>query len=461
MSTKGIRDFRPILHYSPEKNWINDPNGLVYENGNYHLFCQHNPEAAHWGPMYWEHAVSKDLIHWEHLPIALSPDELGVIFSGSAVYDKENTSGFGQDGKAPIVAMFTHHYHDPENSDRTKDYEQQSIAYSLDGVHFTKYEGNPVLPSRKRDFRDPKIFRNTIKGCWGMVLAAGDHVQFYKSSDLKNWTQTGEFGPEGNYSQGVWECPDLFPLQIGDETKWVLIVSMGRNEENHGSRTQYFLGTFDGDTFISDGKFNQTEFIDYGFDNYAGVTFDNTDQKIMIGWGVNWVYANELPTDEYCGIMTVPRILSLVDTPKGGVRLAGKPVTDDYFSEGTPSDGTLPGEVFKLTVTGNGASAISLKNPEGQVFTFGVNENNEVYIDRSKAGYRGFSPVFASEWYASLSAPRLYDGEWKLELTFDRSVCELFLDNGTRAFSQLIFPDSPYTTVSATGRASIQIHTLK
>ena len=460
MSTKGIRDFRPELHYTPEKNWINDPNGLVYADGNYHLFAQHNPDAAHWGPMYWAHAVSKDLIHWEHLPVALAPDELGMIFSGSAVYDKENTSGFGKDGKAPIVAMFTHHHHE-EGTDRAQDYEQQSIAYSTDGVHFIKYEGNPVLPSRARDFRDPKIFRNTVKNCWGVVLAAGDRVHFYASSDLKHWEKTGEFGPEGNYSKGVWECPDLFPLEYNGEEKWVLLVSMGRNEENHGARTQYFIGSFDGDTFTCDGRFSQPEFIDCGFDNYAGVTFDNAPERILIGWGINWVYANESPTGEYCGDMTLPRTLSLVDTPKGGLRLAGSCKADALFGESVPADGTLPGEVFKLTVTGQGACTVTLSNDAGQRFLFGVNEKNEAFIDRTDAGAKDFSEVFARDWYSAISAPRFYDGAWKLELTFDHSIAELFLDNGTRIFTQVVYPDTPYTAVSATGDAVITVSTIK
>ncbi len=460
MSTKGIRDFRPTLHYSPIMGWINDPNGLVCVDGVYHLFSQYDPDVQHTGPVFWDHAISTDLIHWEHLPIALTPDLMGSIFSGSAVYDEKNTSGFGKDGKAPIVAMFTHH-HRSEDGDRDHDYEQQSIAYSTDGVHFTKYEGNPVLPSRERNFRDPKVFPNPIKGGWSVVTVAGDRVRFYHSENLRDWEKTGEFGPEGNYSEGVWECPDLFPLEVNGETKWVLLVSMGPRRENHGSRTQYFTGTFDGDTFICDGRFNQIEPIDTGLDNYAGVTFDNAPERILISWASNWIYARETPTYDYCGIQTIPRVLSLVDTPKGGIRLASKPVSDDCFSEGVPSDGTLPGEVFKLTVTGSGASAVTLANDKGQTFVFGVNEENEAYIDRRNAGAKDFSPVFAEDWFSVNKASRFYDGQWTLELTFDRSICELFLDHGTRAFSQLVFPDSPYTTVSATGNASVRIHTLK
>lgn len=460
MSTKGIRDFRPQLHYTPIMGWINDPNGLVCVDGVYHLFSQYDPDVHHTGPLFWDHAVSRDLIHWEHLPIALTPDLLGSIFSGSAVYDKENTSGFGKDGKAPIVAMFTYH-HSSEDGDHSHDYEQQAIAYSTDGVNFTKYEGNPVLPGRERDFRDPKVFPNPVKGGWSVATVAGDRVRFYHSADLKNWEKTGEFGPEGNYSLGVWECPDIFPLEINGETKWVLLVSMGPSRENRGSRTQYFIGDFDGDTFTCDGRFDQVEFIDDGFDNYAGVTFSNTDERILVGWASNWVYATKTPTYDYCGCQTIPRVISLVDTPLGGVRLASKPVSDGFFDAGKPSDGTLPGEVFKLTVTGSGAASVTLGNDKGQTFVFGVNEANEVFIDRRNAGAKDFSEIFADDWFSENAVPRFYDGAWKLELTFDHSVAELFADGGTRTFTLQLYPDTPYTAVTAEENAKITVHTLK
>ena len=206
MSTPAPRDFRPALHYTPQSWWINDPNGLVYAKGQYHLFAQYYHEPV-WGPMHWAHAVSRDLLHWEHLPIALAPDDLGAVFSGSAVFDQNNTSGLGREGQAPLVALYTSH----------GDFEQQSLAYSLDGVHFEKYSGNPVIPNQERaDFRDPKVFWNPVKSCWSLVLAAGDHVEFFASPDLLHWTKTGRFGPQGNYSEGVWECPDLFPLAAPD-----------------------------------------------------------------------------------------------------------------------------------------------------------------------------------------------------------------------------------------------------
>ena len=251
MSTKAPRDFRPALHYTPKKGWINDPNGLVYARGKYHLFAQYGPEP-HWGDIHWSHAESPDLLHWRDLPNAIAPDGLGMAFSGSAVYDEENVSGLGTPDNPPIIAMYTSH----------GEQEQQSIAYSLDGESFIKYPGNPVIHNtEKPDFRDPKVFKNP-KGGWTVVLAAGDHVEFYGSEDLLHWQKTGSFGPDGNYSKGVWECPDLFPLALGGREVWVLLVSMGACPENLGSRTQYFLGNFDGETFTCDGSFNKPEFID-------------------------------------------------------------------------------------------------------------------------------------------------------------------------------------------------------
>lgn len=456
MSTQGIRNFRPELHFTPKSGWINDPNGLVYAEGKYHLFAQYYPEPQ-WGPMHWYHATSTDLIHWEHLPVALEPDGLGFIFSGSAVYDKDNTSGFGKDGKAPIIAMYTSHLN--LNGEGLAK-EQQSIAYSLDGVHFTKYEGNPVIPSERRDFRDPKVFRNPVKDCWSVVLAAGDHVEFYASQDLKHWDKTGEFGPEGNYSQGVWECPDLFPLTINGEEKWVLLLSMGGNEENHGARTQYFTGSFDGERFICDGRFTQPEFIDAGFDNYAAVTYFGTQERLLVGWACNWIYAHKTPTGEYCCQMTLPRAVRLTDTPKSGVRLAWEPKDGAVFGDAKSFDGTLPGEVFKLTVTGSGAAAVTLSNEKGQSFVFGVDEENRAYIDRSKGGANNFDENFARDWYSQIAEPRFYDGNWEIEFIFDHSITEMFIDNGTRVFTSAVYPDQPYSKVTVSGNAEVKLHTL-
>ena len=244
MSTQGIRDFRPEIHFTPEKGWINDPNGLVYVNGEYHVFAQYSVEPI-WGPMHWCHAVSRDLIHWQELPVALYPDKLGAAFSGSAVYDP-----------------------------------------------------------------------NPIRGGWSVAITMTDRVAFFASQDLKHWEKTGEFGPEGNFMPGQWQCPDLFPLTIHGEEKWVLVISMGHQ------RTQYFTGTFDGDTFHCDVPYQPVKLLDQGFDNYAGVTFNGTEDRLLVAWATSWVYARKLPTGVFCGYLSMPRRLSLADTPKGGLRLA-------------------------------------------------------------------------------------------------------------------------------------------
>jgi len=446
MSSQGLRDFRPKVHFTPRKGWINDPNGLTYIDGKYHIFAQHYPYDTVWGPMHWYHAVSRDLLHWEHLPIALSPDELGFIFSGSAVLDRENTSGFGSGDKPPLVAIYTAH----------GEHEQQCIAWSTDYVHFTKYEGNPVIPNTKLpDFRDPKLFVHP-EGGWGLAIAAGDRICFYRSRDLREWHKTGEFGPEGNHSEGVWECPDLFPMSYGGETVWVLLVSMGANRKNHGARTQYFLGRFDGERFICERPFDAPEFIDAGYDNYAAVTFSGTPQPLLLGWAANHVYAGEFPTGEYCCCFTSARTLSLMETPLGGLRLAATPAADPYGAE-RPYTGALPGEVFCLWARGRGAASICLENEAGQVLRFGVSEGNEVYLDRSRAGARGFHADFASDWYSRMSAPRFFDGPWELELRFDRSVAEIYGDGGSRVLTAVVFPDSPYVSVTAEGNVSLTI----
>ncbi|MEM9719896.1 MAG: glycoside hydrolase family 32 protein [Bacteroidota bacterium] len=251
-------DHRPQIHFSPDSMWMNDPNGMVYYEGEYHLFYQYHPESTVWGPMHWGHAVSPDLVHWEHLPIGIFPDSLGTIFSGSAVVDRKNTSGFGEEGKPPLIAIFTQHSH--ELYDAGSDlFQTQGIAYSNDkGRTWTKYEGNPVIPNPGiRDFRDPKVRWHEESQHWVMIFAAKDRVKIYTSPNLKTWTQASEFGKNIGTHAGVWECPDLFPLQVegSTETKWVMLVSINPGGPNGGSATQYFVGDFDGKTFTLDSEF--------------------------------------------------------------------------------------------------------------------------------------------------------------------------------------------------------------
>ena len=268
--------YRPQFHFSPEEKWMNDPNGMVYHKGVYHLFYQYYPEDIVWGPMHWGHATSKDVVHWKHKPIALFPDEHGLIFSGSAIVDFDNTSGFGTKENPPLVAIFTYHLMAGEKAGR-KDFQTQGIAYSLDnGDTWTKYEENPVIENDGiKDFRDPKVFWNAANQTWVMALVAGDHLQLWNSDNLKEWNKLSEFGKDKGAHGGVWECPDLFPLKVegGEEEKWILLISMNPGAPNGGSGTQYFIGDFDGEKFTTDQS--EVKWLDWGTDNYAGVTYNN------------------------------------------------------------------------------------------------------------------------------------------------------------------------------------------
>ena len=248
------------FHFTPPSGWMNDPNGMVYHEGEYHLFYQHNPDSTVWGPMHWGHAVSKDLVHWEHLPIGLYPDSLGTIFSGSAVVDLNNTSGLGTPENPPLIAIFTYHNTEAERAGRN-DFQTQGIAFSLDkGRSWTKYEQNPVLPNPGiRDFRDPKVMWYEAEQKWVMALAVADRINFYSSKDLKNWEHESDFGEDIGAHGGVWECPDLFPLEVegSEEEKWVLLVSINPGGPNGGSATQYFIGDFDGEHFVLDEQFRK------------------------------------------------------------------------------------------------------------------------------------------------------------------------------------------------------------
>ena len=298
---------RPQIHFTPKAHWMNDPNGMFYNKGVYHLFFQYYPGASVWGPMHWGHATSKDLMHWQEQPIALYPDSLGYIFSGSAVVDKSNTSGFGKKGQVPIVAIFTHHNMEGEKEKRN-DFQNQSIAYSLDdGKTWVKYAGNPVLHNPGIvDFRDPKVMWYEAQKKWIMTLATKDRVTFYSSPNLKEWTKESEFGETLGAHGGVWECPDLFTLYDNGKKVWALTVSINPGGPNKGSATQYFLGDFDGNRFTP--LSTETKWIDYGTDDYAGVTWSNTgNRKIFLGWMSNWQYATIVPTNIWRSATTIPR----------------------------------------------------------------------------------------------------------------------------------------------------------
>ena len=445
---------RPQFHFSPLGNWMNDPNGMVYFNNTYHLFFQYYPNGTVWGPMHWGHATSKDMMHWKEEPIALYPDSLGYIFSGSAVVDSNNTSGFGKDGKIPLVVIFTHH--DPIGEKQKRiDYQDQSLAYSLDeGKTWIKYAGNPVLKNPGiRDFRDPKVSWHAPTGKWIMTLATLDRITFYSSPDLKTWTKESDMGNNFGAHGGVWECPDLFPLDYKGEQVWVLLVSINPGGPNGGSATQYFTGRFDGKTFTPFDTL--TRWIDYGPDNYAGVTWENTgDRKVFMGWMSNWEYAEVVPTKQWRSAMTLPRDLR-IEKVNGKYLLASMPSREfetvtykpqtfikhhparDYRFALYPPQGRLVIDADSLRST-----LFVLSNDSGQRVVVGYDDSTKrYYIDRSQSGKTDFNKLFATIAYA----PRLTDSKrMKVTLIFDVSSVELFADDGLTVMTAVFFPDKPF-----------------
>ena len=346
---------RPQFHFTPPQQWMNDPNGMVYDHGEYHLFYQYNPYANHWGPMHWGHAVSPDMVHWQNLPIALYPDRLGAIFSGSAVLDAANTSGFGTKSRPALVAMYTYHDHLAENLG-ANGYQSQGLAWSVDGGrNWTKFPGNPVLKnSGVRDFRDPKVFWHAASHRWVVALAVGDHIAFYSSQNLKTWVHESDFGAGQGAHGGVWECPDLIETRVeGTATaRYVLLVSINPGGPNGGSATQFFVGNFDGHRFTPEASDDQAQpaaprWIDYGTDDYAGSTWSGAargDARVrFIGWMSNWQYANKVPTERWRSAMTLPRELKLVQSIRG-LEVHSSPVAPyDKITLGSSADISLEG----------------------------------------------------------------------------------------------------------------------
>jgi fructan beta-fructosidase len=456
---------RPQIHFSPKAKWMNDPNGMLFYNNVYHLFYQYYPDSTVWGPMHWGHATSIDMIHWQHQPIALYPDSLGYIFSGSAVADVNNTSGLGRNGKIPMVAIFTHH--DPTGEKQGKiNYQNQSIAYSLDeGKTWTKYPGNPVLKNPGvRDFRDPKVSWNEAGRKWIMTLATQDRITFFSSPNLKEWTKESEFGQNLGAHGGVWECPDLFPLEHNGEKVWVLLVSINPGGPNAGSATQYFTGQFDGKSFTPYDT--TTRWIDYGPDDYAGVTWSNTgDRKIFLGWMSNWLYGMEVPTEKWRSAMTVPRDLSL-EKINGKYFLRSRPVpeldqiTGKAASKENNFEFTGPA---KLSIKSGKLSSftITLANDSGQKLIIGYDKsNNNYFIDRTASGNVNFKEGFA----AKHTAPRVAVNEnANITLIIDVASVELFADDGLTVMTEIFFPGSPYKKISIESpeKLSIQYSKMK
>jgi len=616
---------RPTFHFTPPSKWMNDPNGMFFYEGEYHLFYQYYPEGTTWGPMHWGHAVTKDLVTWEHLPIALYPDSLGYIFSGSAVVDHQNTSGFGIDGEPPIVALYTYHDMEKEQAGAI-DYQSQALAYSNDrGRTWVKYEGNPVLPNLGiRDFRDPKVIWDADSKQWVMVLAAWDEVQLFGSPNLKEWNALSSFGKTYGSHAGVWECPDLFPMIVEEtgEKKWVLLLSINPGSPNGGSGTQYYVGDFDGTQFILDpayesffgmveaqvpdegvlfadfedgygdwtiegaafgeepargalpgqeavtgyngdflvnsfyggdqstgkltsprfkieqpfinfligggndklrtamhlvidgkpvrsaagankdhlnwtswevseyigqeahleivdtnpggwghilvdhivfaneravGAYEKAVWLDYGRDNYAGVTWSNIPESdgrhLFIGWMSNWDYAQVVPTKSWRSAMTIPRSLSLRQTPEG-LRLFSQPVKELETLRGEKQEVITPGKLpffqsgtemiitFQKPISGK--VEIELMNALGNRYAIGYDADRDAYYsDRRQSGKTDFSTVFASDMHI---APRASQADLiQMHLFFDRASVELFADGGLTCMTDVYFPEEDFS----------------
>ncbi|MFC4098978.1 glycoside hydrolase family 32 protein [Paenibacillus xanthanilyticus] len=481
MSTMIQHDYRSVYHFSPREKWMNDPNGMVFFQGEYHLFYQHHPSGMKWGPMHWGHAVSKDLVAWEELPIALAPDELGMIFSGSAVVDWHDTTGFFG-GEPGLVAIFTHHL----EREGQAALQTQSLAYSKDaGRTWSKYAGNPVLahPSFV-DFRDPKVFWDAEKERWVMIVACGQTVCLYHSPDLKSWTFASEFGEGIGFHGGVWECPDLFPLPVdGDASrqKWVMLVSIGDSPDYpEGSRTQYFTGEFDGETFVPDAHSRTVRWLDYGRDNYAGVSWSDVPaedgRRLFIGWMSNWKYANLTPTEGFRGAMTVPRELSLRTLADGSTALAQQPVQelaaarvplvtlkDATIAEAQQALAGLALESYELRAEAAPGSsyAFRVRAGGGEETIVGVDASlGEAYVDRSNSGLSGFHEQFGGRHAAKLEAGRDAGPSHDLTILVDRASVEVFANDGQAVLTDLIYPNADAAGLSVAGDEGLVLASL-
>ena len=410
-------EFRPRAHFTPEKNWINDPNGLLYYKGKYHLFYQHNPSGILWGNMSWGHSVSSDLLQWEHLPVAIGCTDTTGIFSGSAVVDFTNSSGFGSIENPALVAIYTVHQNDESN-------QSQHIAYSVDdGLTWTKYADNPVLDLGMKDFRDPKVSWVESTQSWLMTIAKPHEykIAFFTSKDLKSWQHLSDFGPLGA-TGGIWECPDLFPLHTPHgEEKWVLLVSLNPGGIAGGSGTQYFIGDWDGKTFSTEQK--ETKWIDYGRDNYAGVTFFNAPDKrrIFLAWMSNWDYAAKLPSPIWRGSMTLPRELTLIEHDDQ-LQLSALPikeisnetvVVDKSFSINSNED-------YTITIGDQGASLLIKFD----------SITKKITVDRSTAWFPEFED-------APQITPSISLEKFTLRLVIDNGSLELFVPEAAVALTTL------------------------
>lgn len=451
--------YRPVYHHTPMYGWMNDPNGMFYKDGVYHLYFQYNPYGSMWANMTWGHSTSTDLAHWTYEGTAIVPDAWGAIFSGSCVVDKDNTAGFG---KGTVVAFYT-----SAKSTPWGDVQSQSMAYSLDnGKTFIKYEHNPILTSTERDFRDPKVFWYAPGKHWVMMLAVGQEMQIYSSINLKEWKKESSFGAMQGAHGGVWECPDLveLPVEGTNEKKWVLICNLNPGGPFGGSAAQYFVGTFNGKKFVNESP-TQIKWLDWGKDNYATVTWNNAPNGrcIALGWMSNWQYQAVLPTLQYRGANTIARDLTLYkvgneyylkSTPSPeiekarikSVSMAPFKVSDKYEVANLLEDNKGAYEL-EFVIKNSGASkiAFSLHNTKGEKLLMYYDIMRKQFVmDRSESGKVDFNVNFP----AMTVAPVENTTNICLRLFVDRSSIEAFGENGEFVMTNRIFPSEPYNKIT-------------
>ena len=439
--SKNREKFRSIYHHTPVYGWMNDPNGMFYKDGVWHLYYQYNPYGSQWENMTWAHSTSADLIHWKNHGEVIQPDALGTIFSGSSVVDKENTAGFGKDA---VVAFYT-----SAGAAQT-----QSIAYSTDnGETFKKYVNNPILTSDVPDFRDPNVFWNEEVKQWNLILAAGQQMNIYSSKNLKDWKFESSFGEGYGNHGGVWECPDL--LKMGD--KWVLICNINPGGPFGGSATQYFVGSFDGHKFTCESKPEVTKWMDYGKDHYATVSFSNApDGRIVVlPWMSNWQYANQVPTQQFRSANGLPRDLGLYSY-NGEDYVSVKPSPEVFAAfEKKPSGHLQPAAYIEVTNIKSNASIV-LSNDKGERVTMVYDGKNATFsMDRTESGVTDFH----SDFKAKTVAPT--NGIIKsMQIFIDRCSIEAFDTEGKVAMTNLVFPSKPYDKIIVKG-CKVKIYELK
>lgn len=439
--SKNREKFRSIYHHTPVYGWMNDPNGMFYKDGVWHLYYQYNPYGSQWENMTWAHSTSTDLIHWKNHGEVIQPDALGTIFSGSSVVDKENTAGFGKDA---VVAFYT-----SAGAAQT-----QSIAYSTDnGETFKKYVNNPILTSDVPDFRDPNVFWNEDVKQWNLILAAGQQMNIYSSKNLKDWKYESSFGEGYGNHEGVWECPDL--LKMGD--KWVLICNINPGGPFGGSATQYFVGSFDGHKFTCESKPEVTKWMDYGKDHYATVSFSNApDGRIVVlPWMSNWQYANQVPTQQFRSANGLPRDLGLYSY-NGEDYVSVKPSPEVFAAFEKKPSGRLQSAAYIEVTNIKSNASIVLSNDKGERVTMVYDGKNATFsMDRTESGVTDFH----SDFKVKTVAPA--NGVIKsMQIFIDRCSIEAFDTEGKVAMTNLVFPSKPYDKIIVKG-CKVKIYELK